>query len=163
MWLKILAIPAHTQVSSVEVLVSYVPGTPEPEVMVGLAAWRGPGFRMAVSVTGSASAHHSSQEPSSHAGSKPRFSRESAVWLERPWRHNCSCAAFSQHSSVTALPSTWGDQAGEDLELAPHLPTLLPWCQINGSKQTHLHAPADSYLIVQVHVQIKSVIFNAFW
>lgn len=51
MGLKILAIPAYTEASSTEALVSYTLCTPPEPEMIVLAAWRGPGFRMAVGVT----------------------------------------------------------------------------------------------------------------
>lgn len=71
------------------------------------------------------------------AKGKPRFIRESGVWLKT----QLLCAAFSQHSSVAAQPSTWGDPAGEDWNQPHTFPHSFPG-QAGDSLSKHLHAPA---------------------
>lgn len=155
MGLKILDIPAYTEASSTEALVSYTLCTPlEPEMIV-LAAWRGPGFRMAVGVTGrSASVHHSSvmsHHPNMEgAKGRPSFIRESAVWLEGPKTQLFLCSFFTTLLSNSPTFSMGSHHAGEDSKLAPHLHTLLPCCQVIGplSKHTSMHLQTHNSRLV---------------
>lgn len=149
MGLKILAIPAYTEASSTEALVSYTLCTPPEPEMIVLAAWRGPGFRMAVGVTGSSASVHHSSVMSHHpnmegAKGRPSFIRESAVWLEGPKTQLLLCSFFTTLLSNSPTFSM-GSPCWGGLKTGPtpsHTPTLLPsyW----SPKQTHLHAPADS-------------------
>lgn len=172
MGLKILDIPAYTEASSTEALVSYTLCTPPEPEMIVLAAWRGPGFRMAVGVTGSSASVHHSSVMSHHpnmegAKGRPSFVRESAVWLEGPKTQLFLCSFFTTLLSNSPTFSMGSHYAGEDSKLAPHLHTLLhiytlhiilvPWA--NTPPCTCRLITHISCCCGKVHVQINIVIF----
>lgn len=142
MWPKSPDIPACTEVSCAEALVSFVPCTPEPEMMIVLAAWMGLGLRMAVSAT----VHHSkamSHHPMEAAMGKPRFFRDSGVWLRTQL---LLCSFFTAPLSDSPTFSLgWPCWAGQ--ELAPHLPLSSLARLQDGSLSKPLQAPADSQLM----------------